>query len=90
LTGGNPCNILPYMTRTDILHAVQGLSLQEQFEVLESLARLLRQQCPAPPKNSADRGRLAAAAEALCADYRTDPELTAFTALDCEDFHVTR
>ena len=82
--------MLPYMTQTDILDAVRALSVQEQFEVLESLTRLLRQPCPVVPKDPADRGRLAAAAEALRADYRTDPELTAFTALDSEDFHVTR
>ena len=82
--------MLPYMTQTDILAAVRTLSVQEQFEVLESLARLLRQQCPVVPIVHADCGRLAAAAEALSADYRTDPALTAFTALDCEDFHVTR
>jgi hypothetical protein len=31
---------------------------------------------------------LAAAAEALLADYQTDPELTAFQALDRDDFHA--
>jgi predicted DNA-binding ribbon-helix-helix protein len=32
--------------------------------------------------------RLAAAAKALLNDYTTDEELTAFTALDGEDFHA--
>jgi hypothetical protein len=31
---------------------------------------------------------LAAAAQALLADYRDDPELSAFTALDAEDIHA--
>ena len=31
---------------------------------------------------------LAAAAKALLPDYQGDPELTAFTALDAEDFHA--
>ena len=31
---------------------------------------------------------LAAAAEALLPDYRDDPELSAFTALDAEDVHA--
>jgi predicted CopG family antitoxin len=31
---------------------------------------------------------LAKAAQALLADYRGDPELTAFSALDVEDFHA--
>ena len=33
---------------------------------------------------------LAAAAEALRADYQDDPDLTAFTTLDGEDFHAAR
>jgi hypothetical protein len=31
---------------------------------------------------------LATAAQALLADYRDDPELAAFTALDAEDVHA--
>jgi predicted CopG family antitoxin len=31
---------------------------------------------------------LAKAAQALLADYQGDPEMTAFTALDTEDFHA--
>jgi hypothetical protein len=31
---------------------------------------------------------LAKAAKALLADYQDDPELTAFSALDVEDFHA--
>jgi hypothetical protein len=31
---------------------------------------------------------LAVAAQALLADYRDDPELTAFTALDADDVHA--
>jgi predicted DNA-binding protein len=31
---------------------------------------------------------LVLAAKALLADYQGDPELTAFTALDAEDFHA--
>ena len=34
------------------------------------------------------KSRLAAAAQALVGDYTTDKELTAFTALDGEDFHA--
>jgi hypothetical protein len=79
------------MTRSDIFREIRALSLAEQFEVLESLARLLRQQCPAKPQGGAARSQLALAAEALCADdYQADPERTAFTALDCEEFHAAR
>ena len=34
------------------------------------------------------KSKLAAAAHALLDDYTTDKDLTAFTALDGEDFHV--
>jgi len=34
------------------------------------------------------KSELAAAAHALMVDYSTDEELTAFTALDSEDFHA--
>ena len=34
------------------------------------------------------RSQLAAAAQALLDDYKTDKELTAFSALDGEDFHA--
>ena len=41
-------------------------------------------------KQIAERKRMAltAAAQALLADYQTDPELTAFQALDGDDFHA--
>lgn len=35
-----------------------------------------------------DRRRMADAARALLEDYQTDPELTAFSALDGEDVHA--
>ena len=78
------------MLRAEIFREIQGLPVAEQFEILEALARLLRQQFPTSPAASAARGPLAAAAAALRADYQTDPDLTAFTALDAEDFHATR
>ena len=34
------------------------------------------------------KAQLASAARALLADYETDEELTAFTAIDGEDFHA--
>ena len=41
-------------------------------------------------KQIAERKRMAltAAAQALLADYQTDPELTAFQKLDGDDFHA--
>ncbi|MBI4664627.1 MAG: hypothetical protein HY735_38025 [Verrucomicrobia bacterium] len=77
------------MTRADILREIQALPAPERFEILESLARLLRPPGPARPLAGTTERSLASAAEALRADYQTDPDLTDFTALDGEDFHAT-
>lgn len=78
------------MTSEEILEQLRTLPSSEQFLVLESLAHDLRQQMG----NNFDRKHvhddLASAARALLADYQPGGELTAFTALDSEDFHATR
>ena len=56
----------------------------------EHLAHSLRQQSHARSSAGAAPRSLAAAAQALRADYQNDPDLTVFTALDCEDFHAAR
>lgn len=78
------------MIRADIVREIQALPFQEQFEMLEYLARSLRQSSQAPSLPGTAPRSLAAAAQALRADYENDPELTAFTALDGEDLHATR
>jgi hypothetical protein len=78
------------MIRADLVREIQTLPFQEQFEMLEYLARLLRQQSQAYSRSGTVPRSLAAAAETLRADYQDDPNLTAFTALDCEDFHAAR
>ena len=78
------------MIRAEIVREIQALPFQEQFEMLEYLARSLRQQSQAHYSSGTVPGSLAAAAESLQADYQNDPDLTAFTALDCEDFHAAR
>jgi len=78
------------MLRANIVREIQALPFQEQFEMLEYLARSLRQQSQAQACPGTAPGTLTAAAEALRCDYQNDPELTAFTALDCEDFHAAR
>jgi hypothetical protein len=78
------------MIRAEIVREIQALPFQEQFEMLEYLARSLRQQSQAHYPSGTVPASLAAAAESLQADYQNDPDLTAFTALDCEDFHAAR
>lgn len=43
-----------------------------------------------PAKKQEERQQLRVAAEALLSDYAEDGELTAFTALDSEEFHAQR
>ena len=78
------------MIQADIVRQIQALPFPEQFEMLEYLARSLRQQSQAQFPSGAPPRDLMAAAQALRSDYQNDPDLTAFTALDCEDFHATR
>ncbi len=77
------------MHRTQILlKAAQHTELtaiarREQRSLSDLVREMLRLQLEARRKLS-----LAAAAEALLTDYRDDPELSAFTALDIEDVHA--
>ena len=77
------------------MYRTQILLEPEQHETLteiahqekRSLSDVVREMVD---KQIAERKRMAltAAAQALLADYQTDPELTAFQALDGDDFHA--
>lgn len=77
------------------MHRTQILLEPEQHKALveianaegHSLSALIRQMLD---EQLAERKRLEleAAARALLVDYQEDTELTAFTALDAEDFHA--
>lgn len=77
------------------MHRTQILLEPEQHKILTEIARqekrslsdLLREMVD---EQIASRKQMAltAAAQALLADYQTDPELTAFQALDGDDFHA--
>ena len=77
------------MHRTQILleptqHAeLTAMAGREQRSLSDLVREMLRLQLEERRKRS-----LTAAAEALLADYRDDPELIAFTALDAEDVHA--
>lgn len=77
------------MRRTQILlepaqHTeLTAIAGREQRSLSDLVREMLRLQLEARRKRS-----LAAAAEALLADYRDDPELSAFTALDAQDVHA--
>jgi hypothetical protein len=78
------------MTCTEILGEIQRLPIQQQFELQQTLFRLLQDQESALAVPRSNPAGVSAAAHALLDDYKTDPELTAFTALDSDDFHATR
>ena len=77
------------------MHRTQILLEPEQYAELtavaaaerRSLSDLVREMLRLQLESRRKRG-LAAAAEALLADYLEDPELSAFTALDAEDVHA--
>jgi hypothetical protein len=78
------------MTRSDILDELQKLPLSERLAVIENVVRLIRNDLGRTETGGdlpSRRRRMAEAAEALLPDYRSDPELTAFSALDGQEFH---
>ncbi len=79
------------MTQVDILEELRKLSTAERITIIEAALHLIHEdlQKIEQPLTKADRKRqLAAAAEALLPAYSAGGELTAFTALDHEDFHA--
>lgn len=79
------------MVQTQILTEIGRLPIPDRLTLLEDALRVIRQdlQQTTSASRQADRNReLAAAAQALLADYAAGGELTAFTALDSEDFHA--
>jgi Arc/MetJ-type ribon-helix-helix transcriptional regulator len=77
------------MYRTQILldpeqhAALTAIAGREQRSLSDLVREMLRLQLEERRQRS-----LATAAQALLADYRDDPELAAFTALDAEDVHA--
>jgi len=77
------------MHRTQILlepeqySELTAIAGREQRSLSDLVREMLRLQLESRRKRS-----LAAAAEALLADYREDAELSDFTALDAEDVHA--
>lgn len=75
------------MTNSEIIEQLKQLTTAERLAVIEAATRLIREDLSQPQADeNSENEQLAKAAEALLEDYRLDPELTAFTALDGEDF----
>jgi len=74
--------------QSTILNDIQSLSPAERLEVIEAAVQLLRVGLRVREAQSESRQRLSVAAEALLQDYTEDVELTAFTAIDGDDFYA--
>ncbi len=77
------------MTSTEILRVLRQLTNDERLMVIEVAIHLIREDSPVAnqAKKKKNKVQLAGAAEALLPDYAPGGELTAFTALDGEDFY---
>ena len=76
------------MIETEILRELKKLAIQDRLAVIETALQAIRHDLHQQTQHAEAAGRqqrLAAAAQALLADYSSDGELTAFTALDSED-----
>jgi hypothetical protein len=69
------------MIETAVLTKLRRLPCSQKQEVLNFVEFLEMKLAGAKTEQES---RLAAAAQALLADYESDPELTAFTALDAQ------
>jgi hypothetical protein len=79
------------MSQTALLEELKKLTVTERLTLIETALQQIRQDLQSEDRLSVraeKKKQLAAAAEALRQDYATDEELTAFTALDGEDFHA--
>jgi hypothetical protein len=79
------------MKRIDLLKELKKLTPPERLAVLEAALQQLRadlEGTPEPKSLAVRKQEMAAAAQALKADYAAGSELTAFIALDAEDFHA--
>jgi hypothetical protein len=78
------------MDSSQILEEIKRLPPGERLTLIEATLHTLRAELPlasAKLTRAERRRRLADGARALLADYRTDKELTVFSALDGEDIY---
>lgn len=78
-----------------MMHRTQILLEPEQHKALTEIAQREKRSLSDVVREMLEKQlaehkkiKLAAAAKALLPDYQSDPVLTAFTALDAEDFHA--
>ena len=72
------------MNTMQIIAQINPLSLAEKLYVMEVILQSVRKETDPNPSN------LEKAAALLLKDYQEDEDLTAFRALDGDDFHDTK
>jgi hypothetical protein len=70
------------MHTTDLIEQIQRLPLSKRFYVVEEAIKSI--------KKEELQHQMGLAANELYEDYATDKELTAFTAIDFENFYETK
>lgn len=75
------------MTQTEILAELEKLAPLERLRVIETALHLITEELE-PSAVIEKKRQMAIAARTLLLDYTSDIELTAFTALDNEEFHA--
>jgi hypothetical protein len=77
------CNqTISNMNTSDLIKEIKRLPVQQRILVIEKAIHSIRK--------SEEDHQMKNAAEQLISDYLHNPELTAFTNLDYEDFYETR
>lgn len=78
------------MSQTELLSELNKLDTFDRLRIIEQAIHAIREELhPIIYKKDLriDKNQLLKAAELLADDYKNDKELTAFTALDGEDFY---
>ena len=70
------------MRANEIISEIQLLPISSQIYIIEKTIHFIRRQ--------EEKSDMLMAAEALCEDYKMDKELTAFSAIDFENFYEAR
>jgi hypothetical protein len=69
------------MEAIEIIQEIDQLPIRQRMQIVEKIIHSIREE---------EKPSLEMASDYLYNDYKNDKNLTAFTALDCENFYETR
>jgi hypothetical protein len=70
------------METEEIIKEIKKLTIKDRLKIIEKTAKTIQ--------DEDEKEQMRKAADQLYSDYKDDADLTAFTALDLEDFYETR